>query len=262
MRRAGQLVARFWGAAANLGFWQAIKLYVFQLWSNKESSIYLPALRTDVFFRGMSDYGPITLLFKEDFYVCPNDFEVVSVFDLGANIGTETLRFASLYPRAKILAVEADPDNFSILAKNTTRLKQVRVENLAVWGENARFRVKKNPDCHMSSTVSIDANGELVGVTIDCLMDQMGIAEVDIIKIDIEGAEASVFGPSIKKWITRVRVIIWELNDYEVPEGLSNLVLAANDCGVRFNFHINGEKLVGVRTNVNVSVQTLVGLCG
>ena len=112
----------------------------------------------------------------------------------------------------------------------------------------------------MASTVSIVPDGEVPGVTILELFEQFGVRELDILKIDVEGAEDSLFGPTITEWIGRVRVIVWELNDHEAPHALSRLVLAMERAGVPFNFHIWGEKLICVRSDTPVAVRYPCGL--
>lgn len=127
------------------------------------------------------------------------------VIDLGANIGIETLRFAAFHPEAKIIAVESDGDNYRVLQQNTTGLERVKPLHAAAWGSKARFRIMKNENANMASTVSIAADGEVPGVTISELIEQLGVTELDILKIDVEGAEDSLFGPTISEWIGRVR---------------------------------------------------------
>jgi len=41
------------------------------------------------------------------------------IIDCGANIGCASVWFATQYPKARILAVEPDPDNFRMLVRNS-----------------------------------------------------------------------------------------------------------------------------------------------
>lgn len=260
LRRAGWLFARFFGAAAHFGLIRALRLYVFDFRRDADSSVWVPQLDRRLHFRGKSDYYVLTLLFQENFYVEPVNWQVRTVIDLGANIGIETSRFAAFHPEAKIIAVEADGDNYRVLRQNTDGLKRVTALHAAAWGSKARFRIKKHESVNMASTVSVTPDGEVPGVTIFELIEQLGVSELDILKIDVEGAEDSLFGPTISKWIGRVRVIVWELNDHEAPYALRRLVLAMEKAGVSFNFHIRGEKLVCVRSDTPVVVRLPCGL--
>ncbi|MDI1250039.1 MAG: FkbM family methyltransferase [Lacunisphaera sp.] len=197
---------------------------------------------------------------QENVRIEPRDFEVLTILDLGANIGIESLRFAVFHPQARIVAVEADQDNYDILRKNVASFKQVRALHAAVWGAKVRLQVKQNPSSPVASVVSTADEGSLQGLTIHELIEQLGVREIDILKVDIEGAEDSVFGVSIADWIGRVRIIIWELNDHEAPFALTRLVSAMRLAGVAFNFHIRGEKLVGIRSDISVRIHYACGL--
>jgi hypothetical protein len=45
------------------------------------------------------------------------------------------------------------------------------------------------------------------------LLDQAGFHHVDILKIDIEGAELEVFSNGAEEWLSRVNLIIIETHD-------------------------------------------------
>jgi len=55
--------------------------------------------------------------------------------------------------------------------------------------------------------------GFVQAMTLDTLLARMGLEFVDILKIDIEGAEKEVFESSAE-WIDKVRVIMAELHDH------------------------------------------------
>jgi FkbM family methyltransferase len=260
LRRAASLFARFFGAAATFGLARALRLYLFDFQRSGDSSVWVPLLGRRVCFRGKSDYLALTLLFQENFHVEPVNFQVRSVVDLGANIGIETLRFTAFYPAAKIIAVEADGDNYHVLRQNTAGSPRIEALHAAAWGTQARFRIERDPHSNMSSVVSLAPDGDVPAVTIADLIDQLGVRELDILKIDVEGAEDSLFGPTVMDWIGRVRVIVWELNDHEVQRALTRLVLAMARAGVSFNFHIRGEKLIGVRADTSAVVRYPCGL--
>jgi hypothetical protein len=51
--------------------------------------------------------------------------------------------------------------------------------------------------------------------TVDSLLSQMGWADVDVLKVDIEGAEREVFESA--SWMYRVRACMVELHDHLQP---------------------------------------------
>ncbi len=260
LRRAGFLFARSSGAAGNCGLTQTVRLFGFDAWRDASASLWIKSLRRRVHYRGKNDYVALTSLFTENFYVEPSGFEIRSVLDLGANIGIECLRFWAFYPAAKIIAVEADASNYAVLMKNVAGLEGVSVLHAAVWGKKASLSVRSIPGANLECRVVPAPDAEVRSVTVPDLIDLLGLPEVDIVKIDVEGSEDSLFGPGLENWIGRARILVWELNDHEAPHALSRLVLAMAKAGVRFNFHIRGEKLVAVRSDTKARVCFPCGL--
>ena len=56
LQRSGWLIARFFGAVANLGFWRTLQLDSIDLLNDKEKSAVFPILGSTLYFRGKSDY--------------------------------------------------------------------------------------------------------------------------------------------------------------------------------------------------------------
>jgi len=63
------------------------------------------------------------------------------IIDLGANIGLSTIYFKYLYPEAKVLALEADPEIFRYLELNVAKraFSGVELLNKAAWKEDTSF---------------------------------------------------------------------------------------------------------------------------
>jgi hypothetical protein len=51
------------------------------------------------------------------------------------------------------------------------------------------------------------------------LMQRYGLKRIDLLKIDIEGAEAELFGDTCESWIDRVVTIVMELHEDRLPIG-------------------------------------------
>ncbi len=142
------------------------------------------------------------------------------VIDLGGNIGLATRFFASRYAECRILVVEPDPENYKVLERNVAELVRAgrcRTVQAGVWGCKARLALGAPPGreaCHLEAFV-YETHAEDVAVvdtvTIPELIDQSGFPVVDILKIDIEGAEVSLFRGDLA-WLQRVRTIAIEFH--------------------------------------------------
>jgi FkbM family methyltransferase len=62
------------------------------------------------------------------------------ILDLGANIGLATLYFAKNWPKAYIVAVEPDEENFRLMLANLDGLSNVKPVNAAVASEDGAWR--------------------------------------------------------------------------------------------------------------------------
>lgn len=146
------------------------------------------------------------------------------IVDAGAYIGLSTIFFARRYPQARILAIEPEPGNFALLARNTEPYPQVTCLHKALWHTPSTLRIRDPGVGTWGYQTRADADsGVLVDtVTLDQLMADFGLPSIDLLKIDIEGAEREVF-TAPGAWLERVGMIAIELHDSLVP-GCSSAV--------------------------------------
>ena len=86
------------------------------------------------------------------------------------------------------------------------------------------------------------------GITIDDVLARWGNGtSVDLLKIDIEGAEKELFSAPSDSWLARTRLIIIELHDRMVAGCEQALEEATN--GYLFLKMIKGEDTILVRNN-------------
>jgi len=111
------------------------------------------------------------------------------IVDLGSHAGYTLVDFADTYPTAVIVGAEMDPDNYLIAIKNTVRYgRRVTVDRTAVWDRNG--------ECGYSGVASNayqpnDGSGTPC-CTLDVLLERHSVTVVDYLKMDVEGAEASI----------------------------------------------------------------------
>lgn len=150
-------------------------------------------------------------------------FEIDSIpeviVDAGANIGMASLYFASRFPEAKIIAIECDSENFEALKQNTASLGNVVAINRALWSEAGELSVGGSKDREASFFVGTEVSEErsrVRAVTVDGLMENHQLPRIDILKLDIEGAEKEVLEAS-EHWIDKVNMIVIEVHDWVKP---------------------------------------------
>jgi FkbM family methyltransferase len=140
------------------------------------------------------------------------------IIDAGANIGASAIWFASLFPSAKILAVEPDPINANLCTINCKRYSNVSVIEAAIGSVPGNARLVR-PDT-MSWSIQIersDGEGSVQLTTVDELLSPFASTGVLFIaKIDIEGFERDLFS-SATQWLADVAAVIIELHDWLIP---------------------------------------------
>jgi FkbM family methyltransferase len=140
-----------------------------------------------------------------------------TVLDLGANVGFAAVALARHHPGARVICVEPDPESCVLLQRNVTRNGvDALVLRAAVAGAPGRFDVVGG-SAPASNRVVRAEQGGVEGITVSEVLSRAGIGAVDLMKVDIEGAEAEVFADAAS-WAPRVGAVIAELHE---PFGVS-----------------------------------------
>jgi FkbM family methyltransferase len=164
--------------------------------------------------------------FLQQEYHYPTLFSPRTIVDVGANCGLTSVFYANRYPDATVIAVEAEASNYAALVRNTRPYPKIIPIHAALWHTDGQvevfapwprwkqwgkwgFRVRQGNGCR--------------ALTLTTLMHEVGIENVDILKMDIEGAEREIF--SNCDWIDKVKLLAIELHDRENP-GCSDAVNA------------------------------------
>jgi FkbM family methyltransferase len=142
-----------------------------------------------------------------------------AVIDAGANAGAFSLWVCERSPEARITAVEPGARTFQILVDNLVRWRhadRVRARRAALAGAGGRrafARTRFSGADHLVSPHDAKARGvEMVeAITLRDLLTEFE-SRVDIVKLDIEGAEHEVFASCDPDDLRRVDVILLEVH--------------------------------------------------
>ena len=136
--------------------------------------------------------GQFRELFVDDNYKFTTQSNEPVIYDCGANIGLSCLYFKSLYPKAKIIAFEADKNIADILSMNlkNNNIEDVVVVDSAVWIHDSGIEFS----IEGSDSGSIQGLGNKIkipSVRLKSILEKSN-SEIDLLKIVIEGAEYEV----------------------------------------------------------------------
>jgi len=167
-----------------------------------------------------------------------------TIVDLGANVGFVSVFLANKYPEAKILALELDPGNVEMIRKNTQGYAVEVIEG-AIWSEHKHFLIDRGDGRSYQlkvTEVAPETPGSFVSLTIPDLLEKLQTREIDLLKMDIEGAELASFSKGYEEWIDRIGMLIVETHGDEARDAV---LAAMSQRG--FQSHPNDEKLIFVK---------------
>ena len=171
------------------------------------------------------------------------------IVDCGANIGLSTLYFKNIYPNAFISAIEPEDSNFQLLKKNTQKYSSIDCIKAGIWNKNAILKIVDENNFgnwgFLCKEVGTESEDTIKAISIKDIMLKYNKTEIDLLKIDIEGAELELFSSGYEDWLPKTKVIIIELHDW-FRKGCSNSFFSAL---IKYNFSVfsNGENIICIR---------------
>jgi FkbM family methyltransferase len=197
--------------------------------------------------KGTSDFKVFkqVMAFGQYNYRGLNGRPVETIIDLGANIGLSAVYFKTKYPNAKVIAVEPEVHNYHLMVKNISGLNNVYTLCNAIWYEDKDLGIFDAGRGEYGFRV-VEPQGTQVGVTtgitINDIVKKYNLTSIDILKVDIEGAEKELFSHNYQEWLPKVRCIMIELHDGDHP-GCTTAVFRAI-ANREFNLFCQGENLI------------------
>jgi FkbM family methyltransferase len=169
-------------------------------------------------------HGDYDVLLKSD----PGKLKLI--LDLGANVGYSVRFWQQHFTDSRIIAVEPDCENAALLQKNAKiGGESVLVVPVCVTGWPRQvFLDKTGGEWSFSmSDLQTDESKSIEGLTLLQILERCAIPEddaIDLLKVDIEGAEAELFATS-GTWLNRVRNMLVEIHQprYSTQKFLEDL---------------------------------------
>jgi FkbM family methyltransferase len=184
-----------------------------------------------IFLRTGTPDGPtvINTVVREEYGAFSPPTPPGFMIDAGAYIGDSSAYFASKYPSLAIVALEPQFDNHALARRN-----------LAPYGPRIDLRreaLASTPGTALITGLHDGARLGRDGVPVEAtsvpnILRQAGRDRIDILKMDIEGAERDVLGDSADAWLDKVGLLIVEPHGAEV-EALLMATLRRNGFAAR-----------------------------
>ena len=140
-----------------------------------------------------------------------------NIIDAGAHIGLASLYLSSQSPEAKIISIEPDAENYSILQKNLKPMiesgKAVPIY-AALDNKDGFLYVTKSQFGYNTKVNDTLENEKVTAISLNALINLYSIRSIDIIKIDVEGFEQRILSQNLE-WLDHVKNIILEIHSGE-----------------------------------------------
>jgi len=166
---------------------------------------------------------------REEYGQLPQSFAPKLIVDAGAYIGDTSAYFLSRFRSARVISLEPNPESHG----------RARM-NLAAYGERAVLLPNALWDCattlRMSSgqtgaALSSDGQAAVETITIPEIMSRFGTERIDLLKMDIEGAETTVIRSGVGAWLQHTKLLLLETHGIAIEnEVLPVLASAGFEC--------------------------------
>ncbi|MEM1574242.1 MAG: FkbM family methyltransferase [Candidatus Methanomethylicaceae archaeon] len=169
------------------------------------------------------------------------------IIDVGANIGYYTVLFCKRAYNGKIIAIEPNPLSFKLLQHNTKNFQNVKNYRMALSDKTGlvSFEVLKNItnlsrlSINEKSRSSLTINKYVIQVpstTLDNLILMLYLDKVDLIRMDVEGAELQILFKGMKTLKRFKPTIALEVHPKEL--GLDKTILLIDTLASMYNYAI------------------------
>ncbi|MFN2502103.1 MAG: FkbM family methyltransferase [Pyrinomonadaceae bacterium] len=144
------------------------------------------------------EYGALEKLVKQ--FTDPSDIRFV--VDAGSNAGFTTIYFSQIFPNAQFICVEPDLGNYETLVANLqlNDLSRAQPFNGGLWGRSTTLvpdRSFRDGAEWAIRLIEAERGGETDGginvLSLDDLLEKFDFPHIDVLKMDVEGSEFSVF---------------------------------------------------------------------
>jgi FkbM family methyltransferase len=182
-------------------------------------AMQLPGIPHPFWYRqGTSDVQVIRQIFvRREYAWLQRLAEVRTLVDVGANIGGASVFFLQQFPQSRVVAVEPAPANFALLQRNLEPYGQrARCVQAAVWPTDdplqlIRGQFRDGLDWSIQVAPASVPTG-ITGLPMARLIQEQQLESIDLLKIDIEGAERELFQADTT-WLRQVHHLCLEIHD-------------------------------------------------
>ena len=174
-----------------------------------------------------------------------NQIKISTILDAGANIGLSTVYLKKHFPKAQVVCIEPDKSNIIQLQHNIQAncLRNCTVIKGGLWSHKTWLDMDYSlgDGLEWSRALKPSTNGSIPVFGLEDVMQLREWKSIDLLKMDIEGAEDIIFSENLS-FLEKVKVFTIEVHDmvntgHRVVEALSSY---------NFRVRFSGELVIGI----------------
>lgn len=145
------------------------------------------------------------------------------IIDAGSNVGLTAIYLKRHFPASTIVCLEPQKSNFELLQKNiaANNLEAMYAYKKALWSKSVVLRPREKFRDNLPWSFAVEESASTAsspdsidGITLAQLTEIHQWEKIDILKMDIEGAEAALFiDNDFQNTLSKVKVIAIEIHE-------------------------------------------------
>jgi FkbM family methyltransferase len=177
--------------------------------ANRERTIHVRGGISLRYRLNRGDMQSLREVWIDEAYRLPFDVAPKLIVDLGANIGLTSVWLSHRYGCTNFVAVEPSPENARLARINLDLNKlSAEVVEAAIGASDGTVFFQEEKDSNMGHVAS--SGRPVRQISMQTVLDGLPPgAQIDIVKMDIEGGEGPLFESNLG-WLSRVRSIVAE----------------------------------------------------
>jgi FkbM family methyltransferase len=195
------------------------------------------------------EYQSLVETFREHF---PKK-ESLTIIDAGSNIGLTSVYLNHFFPNSNFITIEPDTSNFENVCYNlkANGIKSAININGGLWSRNTNLKIVKDFRDKKDWSIRVLETSEptdLKAFSINFLLEENNIPQIDIFKMDIEGSEKEVLLSSNAEvsYLSKTKCVAIEIHDeFNCRQDIYNLLEKYN-----FKYFNSGELTIGINQNL------------
>ena len=176
-------------------------------------------------------------IIEKEIYRFHTESKFPLIIDCGANIGISIIFFKKLYPNAKVLAFEPDPVLFQMLSSNIEKFafKNISLHQAAIWKDDCgvKFLLEGGHSGRISANQDEKRIIPVNSIDLKKILGSFDL--VDMLKIDIEGAEDEVIFHCMENLKKCKNIFIEYHSNNAKKQNLHEILYLFNSFGYRYH---------------------------